>query len=166
MIGTSHTLPGKKLGWVLLANSARARSFVRDSDNNAMRELCSFVHPDSRLKGQALAHDRGGKVRKSGASTQFAPHTDHHDKVHGEFARELAAYLEEAALAHRYPEVAIIAAKPFLGELRAHLGPATQQRLSGSVALDLTTCVGAELERRVADALATSRQRGSDLATT
>lgn len=153
MTNTSNIKPAHTLGWVLIANGARARSFVRDADNNAMRELCSFVHPESREKGVALGTDRGGLVHKGVASTQFAPHTDLHDKEHAEFARELAQYLEDAALAHRYPGLAIIASKSFLGDLRAALGPATQRLLRTSLPLDLTTAVGADLEHRVAEAL-------------
>ncbi len=141
------------LGWVLVANAARARSFVRDPDNHAMRELSAFVHPASRLKGQALAGDRGGMVRKSAASTQFAPHTDVHEKEHTQFARELAAHLEEAALAHRYPRIDLIASNAFLGELRAHLGPATTHLLRAGVPLDLTSYEGADLQHRVTQAL-------------
>ena len=120
------------LDWVLIANAARARCFVRDADNGAMREERSFVHPASRLKGAALEHDRGGKVHKSAASTQFAPHTDVHDKEHAAFARELAAFLEKAALAQQYPALSLIASAAFLGELRAQLGPAAQQALAPS----------------------------------
>ena len=151
----THTVPpGPALDWVLIANAARARCFVRDADNGAMREERSFVHPASRLKGAALEHDRGGKVHKSAASTQFAPHTDVHDKEHAAFARELAAFLEEAALAQRYPGLWLIASAEFLGELRAHLGQAAGRRLRQGVALDLSAYEGAELEHRVTQALA------------
>lgn len=143
----------RPLGWVMIANAARARSFVRDAENGAMREICSFVHPASRLKGVALQDDRGGQVRKSAASTQFAPHTDPHDKAQAEFAHELAAYLEDAALARRYPELALFASKAFLGLLRAQLGPATQHLLRASVPLDLSAYQSAELEHRVTRAL-------------
>jgi protein required for attachment to host cells len=139
---------------VLIANAARARCFVRDADNGAMREERSFVHPASRLKGMELSHDRGGKVRKSMAGTQFAAHTDVHDKEHAVFARQLAAFLEEAALARQYPGLSLIASAAFLGELRARLGPAARKRLRQGVALDLTACEGAELEHHVTQALA------------
>ena len=153
MTRTREPPPSTALDWVLVANASRARCFARDADNNAMRELASFVHPASRLKGQDLASDRGGLARKSQASTQYAPHTDPHQKEHTEFARELSAYLEESALAHRYPGVALIASAPFLGELRAHLGKATKSLLRTSLALDLSTCEGGDLEHRVAQAL-------------
>jgi protein required for attachment to host cells len=139
--------------WVLIANAARARCFVRDADNGAMREECSFIHPASRLKGVALDHDRGGKVRKSMTSTQFVPHTDAHDKEHAVFAREVAAFLEKAALGHQYPALSLIASAGFLGELRAQLGPAALKRLRQAIAVDLSAYQGAELEHRVTQAL-------------
>jgi len=80
MAKTHAISPAPALDWVLIANAARARCFVRDADNGAMREERSFVHPASRLKGKELSDDRGGKVHKSMASTQFAAHTDVHDK--------------------------------------------------------------------------------------
>ena len=150
----SNTIPpAPLLDWVVVANAARARCFARDADNGAMRELLSVVHPSSRLPAQDLARDRGGKAMKGQASTQYQPHTEPHDKEHQVFARELAAHLEQAALAHTYPGVALIASLPFLGVLHAELGPATQARLQASVALDLTTFTGAELEHRVSAAL-------------
>jgi protein required for attachment to host cells len=141
------------LDWVLLANAGRARCLVRDAENNALRECADFVHPQSRQKGIALETDRGGLAHKSIVSTQFAPHTDPHHKSHAEFARELASYLEEAARAGRYPRLSVIASNPFLGVLKTYLGPATMLRLQAAVALDLTGYEGAELERRVAQAL-------------
>lgn len=153
MTDTKNIRPTAALDWVLVANAARARSFARDPENNAMRELRSFVHPASRLKGEALADDRAGLAFKGQASTQYAPHTNPHDKEHEQFARELAKYLDEAALAHQYPGLALIASPAFLGELRAHLGPATQALVRASVPLDLSIYEGSELEHRVAQAL-------------
>jgi protein required for attachment to host cells len=153
MTSNDKIRPATAQEWVLVANAARARCFARDDENNAMRELAGFVHPESRMKGEALMHDRGGLAHKGVASTQFQPHPDPHDREHAVFARELAQYLEDGALAHRYPRVSLFASTPFLGDLRAHLGAATQKLLRASVALDLTAYEGAELEQRVAQAL-------------
>jgi len=141
------------LDGVLVANAARARLFERDPENKAMREVASFVHPQTRMKGQALGHDRPGKASKGVASTAFPPHTDLHQKEHTEFARELAHRLEELALAHRYPRLAILASNPFLGELNAQIGAATRRLLQAAVALDLTAYDDGELEHRVDQAL-------------
>lgn len=141
---------------VLVANAARARLFERDPENKAMRELASFVHPRARLKGAALGRDRPGQAFKGEARTAYEPHTDLHQKEHAEFARELAQRLEEEVTKRRFPRVAVFASNPFLGELGAHLGGATQRLLRAAVALDLTAFDDSELEHRVAQALTAS----------
>lgn len=138
---------------VLVANASRARLFERDAENGAMRETASFVHPQTRLKGQALGHDRPGHAHKGVASTAFPPHTDPHRKEHAVFARELAQRLEVLAQTRRYPHIAVLASNPFLGELSQELGAATRKLLQVAVPLDLTAYDGAELEHRVAEAL-------------
>lgn len=143
----------ERLDWVVVANAARARCFERDPDNNALRELADFVHPQSRLKGRALDDDRGGHAIKGDASTQYAPHTDSHTKEHEHFAREIAAFLEEGAIVHRFERLWVIASSAFLGELRSHLREHARGLLHAGVARDLTAYAGAELEHRVAQAL-------------
>lgn len=157
MIFRSSTLPRAELPeWLLVANAARARCFESGPGARALRELTAFVHPSSRLKGEDLMLDRAGLARKGAASTQFQPHTDVHEKEHTQFARELARYLEAAALEHRFGSLVLLVSNPFLGELRAHLGDATRPLLRSSVALDLTAYRGTELEQRVTQALETA----------
>ena len=141
---------------VLAANASRARLFERDPDNNAMRETASFVHPQSRLKGQSLGRDRPGQAYKGEARTAFEPHTDPHQKEHVEFARELAQRLEVLGLARRYASLLVFASNPFLGELMAQFGDATHRLLHASLALDLTAFDDGELEYRVSKALKTA----------
>jgi len=150
---TKHIRPVTALEAVLVANAARARLFERDADNDAMRELASFVHPQTRLKSQALGHDRPGQAFKGAARTAYEPHTDPHQKEHLEFARELAQRLDELALLQRYPRLSVFASNPFLGVLKSQLGAPTQRALLAAVALDLTAFDGGELEHRVAEAL-------------
>ena len=139
--------------WVLVANAARGRCFEHDAERKTLRELASFVHPQSRLKASELGKDRPGHALKGLTSTQYEPHTDPLVKEHEQFARELTHYLEEAALAHRYARLALLASNPFLGVLRAQLGASSSRLLQAAVALDLTTIEGTELERRIAKAL-------------
>ena len=148
--------PIEPLEAVLVANAARARLFERDAQNTAMRELATFVHPQTRLKGTALGHDRPGLAHKGVASTAFPPHTDPHRKEHAEFARELAQRLEALALEARHPRLVLLASNPFLGELKAHLGGTAKRWLQVALPLDLTAFEGAELEQRVSQALAAS----------
>jgi len=145
--------PVQPLEAVLVANASRARLFERDAENGAMRETASFVHPQTRLKSQALGHDRPGHAHKGVASTAFPPHTDPHQKEHTVFARELGQRLDVLVQTRRYPHIAVLASNPFLGELNKEISPATRKLLQAAVALDLTAFDGAELEHRVAEAL-------------
>lgn len=139
--------------WVLVANAARARCFERDPQTSHLRELADFVHEQSRIKAGELGDDRPGQAIKGQASTRFEARTDEHEKQRVAFARELAAYLEEAALAHRYDRLALIASNPFLGELRSHQGDASRRCTITSQAVDLTELAGPELQARVTSAM-------------
>jgi protein required for attachment to host cells len=141
------------LDWVLVANGARARLFVRDADNGALREVSDHVHPGSRMKGSELGDERAGQARKSAAATAFTARETPHEHERAAFARELAAVLEQAALEHRMPGWALIASNPFLGELKAGLGDAARRGLKSAIALDLTAWTGQALEQRVTQAL-------------
>ena len=142
-----------RLHWVLLANAARARLFERDHDNNAMRELATFVHPNSRLKAAELSDDRAGQGAIGSARAHFEAPTSPKERERQHFAEQLAQYLEEAALGERMAHWALIASSPFLGRLRAVLGRAAAARLTHHVDRDLTACMGQDLERRVAELL-------------
>jgi hypothetical protein len=61
--------------------------------------------------------------------------------------------LESAAVARRLPGPVLTASNPFLGELKAALGPAASGLLKASVALDLTSLQGSDLEHSVTRAL-------------
>lgn len=142
------------LDWVVVANAARARIFERDDENHALREIADLVHTPSRQKASALAHDRPGHAHKGEASTAFAPHTDLREREHQRFACEVAQLLEDAALAQRMPGLVLLVSNPFFGELKAGLGDAARRLLKHSAPVDLTTYQHAELEQRVARAIA------------
>jgi protein required for attachment to host cells len=138
---------------VLVANASRARLFDRDAENGAMRETASFVHPQSRMKGRELGHDRPGQAFKGQARTAYEPHASPHQKEAAVFARELAQRLGVMALTRRYSRLVLLASNPLLGDLNKELDGVTRNLLQASVAVDLTTFDGAELEHRVAEAL-------------
>lgn len=145
-----------RLDWLVVANAARARVFERDAANGALREIEDPVHPASREKEAALGRDRPGRVHKSEASTAFEPHTAAHARERTHFAHELGQMLEGAALARRMAGLVLMASNPFLGELKAALGPAARAVLKASVALDLTGLQGSDLEHRVSKVLSES----------
>lgn len=141
------------LGWLVIANAARARVFERDEENGAMREIADPVHPASREKEATLGRHPPGRVLKGAMSTAFEPRTEPRAREQSRFARELAQMIESAALARRMPGLVLMASNPFLGELKAALGPAARAILKDSVALDLTAHQGSDLEHHVSKVL-------------
>lgn len=154
-MSTNRKLPRRTepLGWVVVANAARARVFERDDENGAMHETFDLVHPAARIRASALDSARPGRARKSEASTAFEPHTPVPERERARFAAELAQQLEQAALGHQMAGLVLLASNPFLGEIKSHLGPAARHQLKGAVASDFTSFRGAELEQRVSRAL-------------
>ncbi len=135
--------------WVVLANATRARVFERDEGSGAMREILDAVHPAGREKDSALGRDRPGRARKGAMSTAFPPRTAPQAREREHFAQELSRMLESAAVDHRMPGLVVLASNPFLGELKARLGPNARALLKASIASDFTTFEGADLEHRV-----------------
>jgi protein required for attachment to host cells len=145
-----------KSNWVIVANASNAR-ILEDQGEGALAVLHTFTHPQSRSKGSELSTDKAGMEKSDsgfGGGAAFQPRTDVRQKEHAVFARELAAHLEHAALQGAFGSVALFASNPFLGELKSHLGSATQRLVGSTHDLDLTSFGLAELEQRVARALA------------
>ncbi|MCZ8233964.1 MAG: host attachment protein [Inhella sp.] len=141
------------LDWLVVANAAWARVYERDAAQGAMRERFSKVHEEGRAQGGALGRGRPGRVRKGVMSTAFEPHTHPRERERTRFARALAALLEREAVGHRMAGLVLLVSNPFLGDLRAALGPASRAVLKGAWPVDVTGLQGAELEHRVSQLL-------------
>lgn len=144
--------------WIVLANAARARIFIRDPGSGHLKELTDLIHPGSREHGRDMDTDRPGHAQKSHgdaghAGTAFEPRSNAQQREHAAFALELSRYLEEAAIAQRCGEIVLIASDPFLGEVKSRLGAGSRRMLRDSVPLDLTSFAGKELENRVSGAM-------------
>lgn len=143
-----------KPNWILIANATNARLFQHEGDGPIVL-FASFPHPESRSKVSELAGDRAGHERsdRSYGGTSYEPRMDAKRKEHERFARQVAEYLEQAALQNTFASLAVFAASPFLGELKAHLGDATRKLVSGAHDVDLTSVGVTELKRRIAHEL-------------
>ena len=145
----------QKPHWILIANSVHAR-LLQQEDGGPVRLLRNFTHAQSRSKVSDLVNDRAGheNTDRSYGGTSYQPRTDPKKKEHEHFARELADDLERHAQTGAFESLVIFASSPFLGELKAELGPATIRLLTGTHDVDLTSVGPAELKRRIAHELA------------
>jgi protein required for attachment to host cells len=144
-----------KPDWTLIANATHAR-LLQQLKGEPMVIIHSFSHPQSRSRISDLADDRLGHESADGSygGTSFQPRVDAKEKEHLRFAREIAEYVEGQAKQNSFKALTVFSSNPFLGELKAMLGPNTQRQLAGTHDLDLTSVGPTELEKRIAHELA------------
>ncbi|MBY6204065.1 host attachment protein [Halomonas denitrificans] len=132
--------------WILVAESARARLFVRAAPRGALREIEDFDHPDSRKKGHELETDRSGAVDQShGHALSDSREKGAAQRIEAEtFARQLADHLRTARGRNEFEQLVLIADPRFLGMLRDHLDDATRDCVVASIDKNL---VGESVER-------------------
>ena len=137
--------------WIIVADSAQARLFSRETPRAPLVEEQDWTHPESRLAGRDLESDRPGRTFASHGHGQSdmqesdAPHRKEAER----FAGELAEHLDHARAENRFERLTLIAEPRFLGLLRGRLAPETLQRVERSLDLALTR----ESEARIREAL-------------
>lgn len=149
MVRPEAAPPDRRPRHVMLANAARARLLGRDPDNGALRELDDFVNPRARLKASTLDRERPGRGATGSRRTAFEPPTEPDEHERQRFAQELARHLEALALQNRLSPWLLAASSPFLGTLRAALGPHAQALLVQHAERDLTPLALHALEPRL-----------------
>lgn len=139
-----------KRSWIVVANASLARIFV-PAPHGALHLLESMTHAQSRLHAQELAEAFGaGAAARDHRDDRFAARDGVRRKEHLRFARTLARRLDKGLADRAYESLTLIAAKPFLGELRQQLSEAVNGRIALALNSDLTALNPAELSQRLA----------------
>jgi protein required for attachment to host cells len=130
--------------WVIVADAARARFFQLGVDGNGARTLEEFdvmVSPRGRLHEGDLTADRPGRAFDSRGRGRHAMEPAHTAKEHEaqEFARELAAHVEDARIAGFVDKLVLIAPPRFLGQLRSSLCAQALELVVHSIDKELST---------------------------
>lgn len=144
--------------WILIANASRARVLQREGVQPST-VLHTFEHVASRLHSSELGTDERGRQASDRAygGNAFASRVEPQRKEHLHFASELADFLEAGAKQGQCAHVHVFAASPFLGEIKAQLGSATQRVLAGCHDLDLSAVPTDAIDARIAQATASPR---------
>lgn len=126
--------------WILAADSTEARLFTREKKLSPPVERQDWLHPESRLPGRDLEHDRQGKTFSSHGYGQSdnEKRTAPKEREARDFARELAGHLDAARARDEFESLSIVAAPAFLGLLRDQLDSETQARIDKQVDKNLT----------------------------
>jgi protein required for attachment to host cells len=147
-----------KPDWYLIANATQARLYQADQGSR-LKLLQAFEHPESRMKSSELGTERAGHetTARGLGGVPYAKRSDPHRKEHERFARELAQFMERAALGGSFDSLHVFASDPFLGELKAEMGEATRRHLVATHGVDLTPVGPAEIDKRIRHELAQQR---------
>ena len=137
--------------WILVANGSLARLFSRTGVGDPLVPLETIDFPEGRFKDSEIGRDRQGHERSdnSSAAVHFEPHTSTRKKRMLQFARELAARLEQGLADGLYDGLWLTASSPFLGELKAALSRAVSARLQWTHDADFTGLDVGTLESRL-----------------
>ena len=135
----------KKKTWVLVADGARARIFVKGHDklDNAMGQ--DFVGEN--LRESELGTSKPGRSYESSnpARHAYQPRTDWHQYQKHLFAKELCIVLEKANESAEFDELIIISPPKTLGDIRGNLGKQTLSKVTAEIPKDITKLTEHEL---------------------
>ncbi len=139
--------------WYVIANAARARILETGGTAGGFETIADLVHAQGRQQRAELAPDAPGHApgpaRGGPGGADFAPRTDPHERERERFAREVADAIERGVADRRPAALVLVASDPFLGALRAKLGPAASGLVVQTVHHDYTTLAEPELAERL-----------------
>lgn len=137
--------------WVLIADGARARVLAQARPFEALAPAFEEELIGTTAQSKEIASDRPGRSFDSAGQGRHAmePPTDPQRYAKFAFARELAERLEEAAHAHRFAKLVLVAAPKTLGDLRDLLPDAVRAKVVAEIDKDLTKVPLRELPKHL-----------------
>lgn len=132
---------------VIVCNHSRARLFKANA-LSLVRELYDQVNPAARLRDQDLVTDGPGSYRGGGSGGQRHaqdPRTSPHEKAAENFARDIAAIIEEAVTGHELDKLYVVAEPDMLGLVRKALSKQARQLVAQEIAKDVVARSPAEI---------------------
>ena len=127
--------------WILVADSAHARLYLRGRRWEQLEQLEQHEHPEGRAHEGDLVSDQGAAVIQRGGQGQRRSSqpevsaTEHEAQV---FARELAERLRRGRVGQEMDALVLVAAPHFLGLLRNTLDDQTRKCVVHEIDKDLT----------------------------
>lgn len=146
--------------WIMVADAARARFFISEGGKLRPNDEASFDDPAAHLRSRDLVSDRPGRTVESvgGAHHAEEPRVDPHRAAKTAFARRVAEFVEQSAIADKYDDLLMVAPPQMLGDLRGALGRHAAARLIGTAPKDLIKIPISELQAHIQPLLAAGRR--------
>lgn len=142
--------------WMLVADSARARVFQVQKNQNVVLEPAWEHQPvGSNLSSRAIASDRPGRTFDRAGEGRHAkePPTDPARYEKERFAREVIQRLDEARKQNAFEALIIVAPPQFLGDLRAAMSTQLEGCVTAELNKDLSKLKPVEIIEHLKDVL-------------
>jgi protein required for attachment to host cells len=140
--------------WVLVAHRGGARVLQVTQHGKPWRLIQEIDHPEGKLQDRNLGSDEPGRGFDShGGRHSFEAEQGPAARIAEQFAKRLAAILDDAFGHRRFARLALVAEPHFLGMLRASLKPETAAAVHVSVNKDLGHLDLHQLSAHLADVL-------------
>jgi len=140
------------LTWVVVADSARMRTFKWAGPREDLVEVLDLVNPEGRMRNSELASDGAGMSLPAKGNRSVHPmqprHSPHEDAANS-FAREIATTLSRSLNDHEFQHLILVAPPTFLGLLRPHLEGPVRHCIKATVNRDLTTAPARDIVTRL-----------------
>ncbi|MFW6094087.1 MAG: host attachment protein [Pseudomonadota bacterium] len=136
--------------WVVVADGTRARLFNRHR-NRKLEEFDVLISPEHRLHEGDLVTDRDGRAFDSAGAGRHAMGNKNAAKDHemANFAKRLAARVEEGRNAGEIERLVLVAPPRFLGQLRSHMSAPALDLVALTIDKELATLSVEKLEQHI-----------------
>lgn len=120
---------------VAVAQRAKARLFRHEGPRSGLTEIRDLAHPESRAHGIDFDTDRPGRVHDRSGPGRHAMEVEESPKEReaANFAREVAAAINESRTHQGFDRLVLVAEPGFLGLLRGALDHASAKLVDGEV---------------------------------
>lgn len=135
--------------WVLVADACDARIFSYEKGGE-LALIEELSHPESRLKGAAVASDRPGHYQSKGTGHgAFVAGSDPKEYEGERFAHQLAEYLDEGRRHNKYADLILVAAPHFHGVLNKSLNKHVKEMVTQAIEKDYAKVKEHDLAERL-----------------
>lgn len=132
--------------WIVVADNTQARFFTAATRSASLDEIDTLTHTENRLHDRDITSDLPGKIKSTGGGGHaFEQPTDPKKHEADNFARLVAAFLENAHNDEHFDELVIVAEPSFLGLLRTHLSDQVKKLVTFELDKNITTRDAADI---------------------
>lgn len=147
--------------WILVAHRGGARIFESTGPGKELQLLHELAHPAGKLKNQDIDSDKHGRSfdRRGAGRHAYTAEQDPTAHVAEQFAKRLAALLDEGRAQQRYAQAILVAEPRFLGVLRKSLSAPTSALVKATLDKDLGEVETRALPRHLSEVLSLRDRR-------